>query len=41
MSIFDALHLVYAAIILILGCYIANKSASLATLFNEVRPYNR
>lgn len=38
MNIFDGLHLAYAAIILILGCYVANKSASLATLFNEVSP---
>lgn len=34
-NIFDGLHLAYAAIILILGCYVANKSASLTTLFNE------
>lgn len=34
-SIFDGLHLAYAAIILLLGCYVANKSASLTTLFNE------
>jgi len=34
-NIFDGLHLAYAAIILLLGCYVANKSASLTTLFNE------
>jgi hypothetical protein len=34
-NIFDGLHLAYATIILILGCYVANKSASLTTLFNE------
>lgn len=34
--IFDALHLVYGAFILILGCYVAQKSAALTTLFNEV-----
>ena len=36
MIIIDSVHLAYAALILILGCYVANKSASLATLFNEV-----
>jgi hypothetical protein len=34
--IFDSLHLVYGALILILGCYVARKSAALTTLFNEV-----
>lgn len=34
-NIFDGLHLAYATIILLLGCYVANKSASLTTLFNE------
>lgn len=33
---FDSLHLVYGALILILGCYVARKSAALTTLFNEV-----
>lgn len=36
MGTFDALHLIYGALILIMGCYVANKSASLTTLFNEV-----
>ncbi len=40
-SLFDGLHLAYAAIILLLGCYVANKSASLTTLFNEVRRRRR
>jgi hypothetical protein len=34
-NVFDGLHLAYAAMILCLGCYVANKSASLTTLFNE------
>lgn len=32
---FDALHLAYAALILVLGCYVASKSQQLTTLFNE------
>jgi len=39
--IFDSLHLVYGAFILILGCYVAQKSAALTTLFNEVKQHAR